>query len=317
MSQKPKTSTKPILLLMAAIVVLGVGVVIWDQRDIEEVEVQRAAVDPYASIDFEDPKASFALLQYVSNEGGDEILQDLAIDWLSEQYRGRNQLQPRQEEWLFSMLEDGGHSDWEISYKLWLFNDAFNVLHNARNQERLTTLLKGLALTHDAKDMRLYALQHIELQRSVGHLTGPLAEEIRGTLKTLAYDPQSEVAGTALVNLTLWDGKETPPTQDLIDLALELAADTQRTDDIRVTALHAVNEHSIELSRKLATDLEQSIHVRKAAIAWIGKYGSESDTETLQSLAQENYRISQAAKPAIEAISSRKNGQPARTLIQL
>ena len=317
MSQKPNSLNKPILLLAAAIVIVTVVVVVWGRREAEDTHVQRPLLDPYASIDFEDPKASFALLQFVANEGGDEILQDLAIDWLSEQYRGRTQLQPRQEEWLFSMLEDGGHSDWEIGYKLWLFNDAFNVLHNARDQERLTALLKGLALTHEAKDMRLYALQHIELQRSVGHLTGPLAEEIRGTLKTLAYDPQSEVAGTALVNLTLWEGKETPPSQDLINLALELAADTQRTDDIRVTALHSVHEHSLELSRKLATDLKQSVHVRKAAIAWMGKYGSEADADTLRELAQENFRIAQAAKPALEAINSRKNGKPARTLIEL
>ena len=317
MSQKPNRLTKPILLLAAAIVVLGVAVVIWDQRGGDNPQTQKPETNSYTGLNLEDPKPSFALLQYVADEGGDEILRQMAIDWLSEQYRARTQLVSRQEEWVFSMLESGGHPGWEIGYKLWLFNDAFNVLHNARDQKRLTELLKGLALTHSDKTMRLYALQHIELQRSVGHLVGPMADEIRATLIELAYDPQSEVAGTALVNLTLWDGEETKPSQDLIDLALEIAADTQRTDDIRVTALHAIKEHSLQLSRKLATDLEQSVHVRKAAIGWMGQYGSESDTEALQKLAQENFRIAQAANPALEAIRNRKNGKPTRTLIQL
>lgn len=309
-------STKPALLLMAGVLLLAAGVFIWRQGGVSNQTAQPTA-DPYASLDLKDPKPSFLLLQYVAAHGGDQYTRQFSIDWLSEQARLRQPLKPDQENWLYSMIEAGGHKNWEIGYKLWLFNDAFNCLHMANDQNRLTHLLQDLALHHEDKTMRLYALQHLEIQRSRGHLEGDLANQVHASLINLARDDQSEVAGTALVNLLSWDGPEIPPFTELVDLALDIAADTLRSDDIRVTALHAVGQHSLTLARALAPDTTQSVHVRKAAIAWMGKYGNETDNETLKQLAQENFRIAQAAKPALAAIKSRKNGEPARTLIKL
>ena len=47
------------------------------------------------------------------------------------------------------MLEGGGHKNWEIEYAQWLYNDSFNVLHLAEDQNRLTRLLQKLVLEHD------------------------------------------------------------------------------------------------------------------------------------------------------------------------
>lgn len=317
MSQKPNSPTKSILLIVAAILLLAVVVVIWDQRGGDDPQVSISKTDPFASLNLKDPTPSYLLLQYVAKHGGDPYTRQFSIDWLSEQARLRQALKPDQEKWLFSMIENGGHKDWEIGYKQWLYNDSFNVLHMGNDQERLTNLLQDLALKHEDKTMRLYALQHIEIQRSLGHLVDELADEVHASLLTLAREEQSEVAGTALVNLIAWDGEETAPSKELIDLALGIAADTLRTDDIRVTALHAVGEYSLTLARAMASDASQPVHVRKASIAWMGQYGNEEDVATLQQLAKENFRIAQAAQPALAAIESRKSGKAARTLIEL
>lgn len=317
MTSKPNSSAKPILLVVAGVLLLAAALVIWNQRG-DGVEGQpQVATNPFASLNLKDPKPSFLLLQFVAEKGGDDITRQFSIDWLNEQARLRQPLKPQEESWLLSMLEAGGHKDWKMSYKHWLFNDAFSVLHMAQDQERLTGLIKDLALTREDKTMRLYALQHIEVQRSAGNLVDELADQMHASLLALASEDQSEVAGTALVNLIAWDGPEAVPSKELIDLALDISADTLRGDDIRVTALHAVGEHSLALARAMAPDTNQPVHVRKASIAWIGKYGSEADTKILKQIAQENFRVAQAANPALAAIHKRKGGNPTRKLIGL
>ena len=49
--------------------------------------------------------------------------------------------------------------------------------------------------------------------------------------------------------------------------------------------------------------------VIKASIACIGKFGVPSDTEILQQLATENFRIAQAAKPALKAITNSESNK--------
>ncbi len=305
------------MLIVAGLCLVAAAFVVWPQLRKPADSGKVAGRDPSAGLNLKDPQPSYLLLQYVTDKGGNEVTRQMAIDWLSEQARLRQALKPEQEAWLFSMIEGGGHKDWGIGYKQWIFNEAFNVLHMAKDQKRLTHLLEGLALKHEDKTMRLYALQHIELQRGQGHLVGERAEQIYASLVRLAREDQSEVAGTALVNLIAWEGPEAEPSKDLIDLALDMAAETQRADDIRVTALHAVGAHSLALARTLAPDTIQPVQVRKAAIAWIGKYGSDGDAEALKQLAQENFRIAQAANPAFQAIEARQDGKPARERIEL
>jgi len=182
---------------------------------------------------------------------------------------------------------------------------------------RHSALLQQLVVEHPHKTMRLYALQHIEIQRTIGNLTGPVADNARAALHQLAHEADGQVVGTALVALAEWDGLETPPSQELVELALVLAADIECAVDVRVTAIHAVGDRTLPLARTLASDTEQPVHVRKAAIACIGKYGTNEDTETLQQLASENFRIAQAAEPALKAIRHRETNGPAREAISL
>jgi hypothetical protein len=245
------------------------------------------------------------MLRYVADRGGDQHQRKFAIDWLAEQARLRLAPKADQETWLLSVLEKGGHPDWDIETQLWTFNDSFSYLHLGKEHERLTAILQDLALKHPHPTMRLYALQHIDIQRSIGNLTGPIAEKTHEMLHQLAQETDGEVAGTALVSLVNWEGPETPPSEALVKLANQLAGDTARTVDVRVTAMHAVGHQTLELARTLATDLSQPIHVRKAAIACIGHHGSEADTSSLKQLAQENFRIAQAAEPALKTILTR------------
>jgi hypothetical protein len=60
-------------------------------------------------------------------------------------------------------------------------------------------------------------------------------------------------------------------------------------------------------NKPIVVDATQPMLVRKASIACIGKFGVPSDTEILQQLATENFRIAQAAKPALEAITDRES----------
>jgi len=263
--------------------------------------------DPFINFNADEPIASYQMLRYVAERGGNEHQRKFAIEWLDEQARLRIAPKPDQETWLLSVIEKGGHPDWDIETQLWIFNNAFNYLNLGKEHDALTKQLLNLALEHPHKTMRLYAMQHIALHRSSGNLTGQIADETQAILQQLAQTNESEVAGSALVALVNWDGETTKPSEKLIQLANQLAGDNARSVDIRVTAMHAVSHHTLTLARTLATDLTQPVQVRKAAIACIGQYGSESDTEALKQLAQENFRIAQAAEPALQNIRKSKS----------
>lgn len=304
MSVTTSSTRKSILLVLAGVLVLGVAAFVWQQVKTQKNSSTKAT-DPYANLNLTNPIASYQMLQYVADRGGDEHQRRFAIDWLGDQTRLQLQPKVEQEAWILSMLEKGGHPDWDIEAKLWIFNDCFAYLHLGKQHERLTAILQNLALKHEHITMRLYALQHIDIQRSVGNLTGPIADQTHEMLEQLAKESDGKVAGTAVVALANWDGPNVPPTEKLVQLAIQLAADPTRTVDVRITAIHSVGARTLEVSRSLATDLTQPVMVRKAAIACIGKHGTESDTATLQQLAKENFRIAQAAEPALEAIHNR------------
>ena len=304
MSDSSTNIRKPVLLIAAGLLVFGGVAFIWQQQGKQEIPTAKVA-DSFSNLDLEELTASYQMLRYVVERGGDEHQRKFAIEWLDEQTRLKIPPKPDQETWLLSVIEKGGHPDWDIEAKLWIFNDAFAYLHLGNQHERLTAILQNLALKHPHITMRLYALQHIDIQRSVGNLTGPHADKTYEILEQLAKESDGKVAGSALVALTNWDGPKVPPSEKLVKLALQLAADTNRTVDVRITAIHAVGNGALELARTLATDLTQPVMIRKASIACIGKYGTESDTASLKQLAKENFRIAQAAEPALAAITNR------------
>ena len=314
---QPNKAVPPIV---AGVLVLALvtSLIIWNQSgpQADPKPQAKTQVDPYANLDLEQPQPSYQLLRYVADNGGDDFQRRLSIQWLADFGRLRSKPTASQESWLLSLIESGGHPDWDIETTLWLFNNTFNVLHNGKEPAGLTRQLNHLATQHPDMTMRLYALQHLEVQRNQGRLTGALADETRVMLKHHAFDEQSEVAGIALANLLTWDGPNSSASTDLIELALQITEDSHRPADVRVTALHAIGEHALELSRRLASDAQQVTHVRKAAIACIGQHGNQADVQTLQALSKENFRIAQAAKPALAAIRHRATKPAPRKLIE-
>jgi hypothetical protein len=269
----------------------------------------------YPGLDLKDPAATFETLRYVVDTGGDEHTRAQAIVWLDQQSRTMQPLSPRLEAWMFEVLNSGGHPQWDKEYKFWLFNSAFNALHPGPQQEKLTKLLAQLAVNDPEKTMRLYALQHLEVQRMAGRLTEPLVEEVRAMLLQIAATPDGQEAGLAIRLLAQWDGASSAMNPDVASQAIKLAADTSRALDGRVTALYAAGPAALALARDLASDATQPVLLRKASIALIGAHGSESDLTQLQKLSAESSRLAQAAEPALQTLRHRSANPHAPALI--
>ncbi|HEX5791081.1 MAG TPA: hypothetical protein VFY13_07995 [Luteolibacter sp.] len=287
------------------------GLVVWFQQRAGEVDSVRSTGGLLVGLNLEDPEPSYLILRHAVETGGTERTRELAVTWLDRQTRRQLPLTAEQENWFLAKLAANGHASWDSEFRFLFFNSAFNVLHLGSQQEELARLLVKLAVEAPEKTMRLYALQHIGVQRNIGHLTGPMADEVRATLHTLAAQPGSPVAGTALSNLTLWEGPETAPGQALIDLALKLAEEPTCEVDVRVTALHTAGAASLPLARRLAPDTKQPVQLRKAAIARIGQHGEAADCASLESLIAENFRIAQAAEPALRSLQQRSSNPQA------
>ena len=318
MSHRPATSRKiKGLLLAASLVLVVVSILVirtWKQNR-PSPSASRSADHAYPGIDLADPAASFETLRYVADTGGDESTRAQAIVWLDQQTRTMQPMTPRQEAWMLDMLRSGGHPQWAKDYKFWLFNSAFNTLHPGPRQEDLTRLLAHLAVHDPEQTMRLYALQHLEVQRTNGRLTGPLADEVHAILLQIAAAPDGQEAGLAIRFLAEWNGTDSPAQPDVISQALALAAADSRAVDVRVTALHAAGPAALPLARTLAADGGQPILLRKAAIACIGHHGSESDTADLRKLSAESSRLAQAADPAVHSIRHRTSRPNAPALV--
>lgn len=273
-------------------------------------------------IDLTDPQPSYALLRYVADAGGNANARNQAIVWLDDQARSRKPLPAEEESWLLSMIQSGGHTDWDIEYKLWLFNSAFNALHFCKDAAPLTRILFDLAQHHPHHTMRLYALQHIQSQLLAGRLDKSLAPKIHDFLHQQILLADSEIAGTALVILVEWQNNHNPALghigsmqDDVPARAAQIAAESGRPVDVRVTALQAAGAHAKETACAIAADTSQPILVRKAAIAIIGTHGGESDLALLQKLSSENARIAQAAAPAQSSISQRLTNNESPSLV--
>ena len=179
-------------ILVGGILLLVAGTVVILRHRPREATVEKpepTLAQTYPGLDLDDPQPSFSLLRHVTDTGGDEVTRELAIAWLDGQARRRLPLAPDHEEWLLGMLKDGGHPEWDSGFRFWIFNSAFNNLQYGTDQETFTKLLKDLALNAPERTMRLYALQHLELQRTGGRLTGELAAGVESDLKDLAAAP--------------------------------------------------------------------------------------------------------------------------------
>lgn len=269
--------------------------------------------ETYPALDLKDPQPSFDCLRYVLETGGDETTRQIAIVWIDEEARRRIPLAKEREAYLFEMVEANGHPEWDSEYRLWVFNSTFNLLHHAKDQERLTRLLLKLAIGDSDRTMRLYALQHIGSQRDSDVIQGALAEETRTILQKLVAEPNGEVVGTAIELLVRWDPESN--STDPQEQAAQIAADAVRPIDVRVTALHAAESRGLELARRLASDTAAHVILRKASIATIGRYGNESDLAALEKITAENFRLSQAAEPALQALRQRASNPKAPELI--
>ena len=137
-----------------------------------------------------------------------------------------------------------------------------------------------------------------------------IRDSIRATVEALARQQESEVSGTAIQLLADWDvhADDKPLAPDVAQLAVATAADGSRSVDIRVTAIHAAGPAALSLSRDLASNPEEPVMLRKAAIARMGEDGGPEDLAQLESLTKESSRLAQAAQPAIESIRQRASG---------
>ena len=266
----------------------------------------------YPGLDLQDPAASYQTLRYIADTGGDEATRSQALVWLDEHSRSGQPLDPAREKFLLELLRSGGHPAWDIEYKLWLFNSAFNNLHASPNPEPLSEILYELAAHHPHRTMRLYALQHIGVQRGQGRLKGKIADRIYTLLEGQAGQADPEVAGTAIQLLVGWNRDQATADPDDIARAIGIANDTSLPTDVRITALHAAEAHALESARVLAADPSQPVLLRKAAIALIGQHGSENDIARLEIYARENFRLAQAAEPARTTIRRRLTNPHAR-----
>lgn len=290
------------------------GFAIWKTLPQKTAEPRTAShAETYPALDLKDPQPSFDCLRYVYQTGGDETTRQVAIVWIDDETRRKIPLSKERESYLFEIVETNGHPEWDQEYRQWIFNSSFNLLHHAKDQERLTRLLLKLAIHDSDRTMRLYALQHIGSQRDSDVIHGELAEETRTILQKLVAEPNGEVVGTAIELLARWDPESHAP--DIQEQAAQIAADTTRPIDVRVTALHASEALGLQLARSLANDTAVHVILRKASIATIGRYGNESDLADLEKLTAENFRLAQAAEPALQTLRQRISNPKAPELI--
>jgi hypothetical protein len=256
--------------------------------------------------DLLDPAEDFNTYLHVVQTGGCEITRPAAISWLDFHERRHLPLSANNVESVMALLRAGGHRSWESSYRQHLFNSAFNALQGSDIGSEFTLILRDLAVKDADPVMRLYALQHLGMQRRNGLLSGTLADEIHTLLETLARNSAEAVSGTAIQVLAAWDGTAGAENDTAtMALALATAADPSRPVDVRVTALHESGPACLELARTLASDASSPVLLRKAAIAGIGRYGAAEDSVMLASFQAESSRIAQAVIPARKAIQDR------------
>jgi len=328
---RPKPSSgilAPSRWLLAGIVALAVAVsvvlLIWNAGRPPPIQPRVAdkpvpEVPSAPTMDLENPPESYETFRNTVALGGDDRTREAAITWLDRVARESRVAPGEQESFLLTMLENGGNSSWSPGYRQHLFNSTFNALRRGGPNESLQRLLQKMAVGDSDRTLRLYALQHIGLERGSHRIKGELAEEIHHTLSNLAAEPDGEVAGLAVALLTAWNGNDAsiPVDEKDLQVALDIAADPKRSPDNRVTAIHAAGPASLPLARRIAGDSSEPIFVRKAAVARIGFHGDATDFGLLEKLRGENSRLAQAAEPALRSVRDRLAHPSAPQLIPI
>lgn len=253
------------------------------------------------------PSESFQTLCHVLASGGGPLTRETAVAWLDRITREHRPLPAEAEAPLLGMLASDGHPDWSAGYRQQIFNSACNALRadSGTCGESFVRILLAHATAHPDRVLRLYALQHIDLLRRDGELEGALADEIHRSLQVLAADPESDVAGTAILLLAGWEGHSAEASPAVLELAVATAGDASRPVDIRVSALHSAGPAVLDTARAIAVNTAEPVILRKAAIARIGRHGGATDLPVLADLRAESTRLAQAADPAIEALRKR------------
>jgi hypothetical protein len=288
-----------------------VGVVAWfalKQRSAKTPTTETPAPSfeqTYPGLDLADPVPSFEVLRYAYDTGGDERTRQLAIVWLDDHAATERPPAPELEAWLMDMLQAKGHPDWDVNFRMWLFNSAFNVFHHGQDQEAFTRYLHDLARHDEVRTIRIYAIQHLGIQRMNGRLSGILADEVRESLQEMSKLRDGGVAGMAVARLAEWNDPENMMDSEVLTQAIAIASDPSQPVDARVTALHAAGADALALSRELAKSTNEPVILRKSAIACIGNHGDAEDVAKLEILGRESSRIAQASQPALRKIRDR------------
>jgi len=262
---------------------------------------------------------SLATLSHVLETGGCELTREAAIGWLDQQTREQIEPSSDTQTVIFSMLRDAeGHAAWPLGYREHLFNSACNALRVRASEgtaEALANILHDHVRSRSDRTLRLYSLQHIDSLRKAGKLGEPLAGAIHQTLEELAENGDSDIAGTALQLLAVWDGDADGAAREVLELAARTAADRQRPVDIRVSAIHTAGAAGLVAARAIATDPAEPMLLRKAAIACLGRDGNASDVPTLETLKDGHFRLAQAAEPALVRLRTRIKGESSPPLL--
>ena len=292
----------------AGLVLLGAaGLMLWLGRGKPAEVAGRAGGSVQRDAEIASGGESFQTLCQVLASGGGPLNREAAVAWLDRITREHRPLPAEAEAKLLGMLASDGHPDWSAAYRQQIFNSACNALRADSGvfTESFVRILLAHATAHPDRVLRLYALQHIDSLRRDGDLEGALADEIHRSLQVLAADPESDVAGTAILLLAGWEDHAAAASPAVLELAVDTAADVSRPVDIRVSALHSAGPRILDTARAIAVNTAEPAILRKAAIARIGRHGGATDLPVLADLRTESTRLAQAADPAIEALRMR------------
>lgn len=298
---------------LVGIVVVTGGVAVlagtwWLSRPPAQPQVNAAARTAVRST----PSDPFSQTLAILTGGGDPVAVDAAIEFLDTAARLGKPLDEDRQAALLAALERDtpkgmGEGEWAH-----LFNSACNALATGSTvpDKALVALLERSAASDPRLVMRLYALQHLGLRYAA--CESPEQERIRALVRAILADPQSPVAGTALVLSRLWETPDQPGEIPSLESARVIAADPARPVDVRVAALHVAGDDPgvLPLARRLAADSAQPVILRKSALNLIGRHGAAEDLALLRRCGDESSRLAQAGEPAARSLEDRLAGRP-------
>jgi hypothetical protein len=194
-------------------------------------------------------------------------------------------------------------------------NELLNLLR-AQNDGTpgLADLLLHMAVKDPNHVLRMYALQHISLWIPDEPSTEK-RQALIDHLKRLAVNPADPLAGSAVLFLSDLknDGiinEQINDSETLGQASLKIMSDNKAAPEVRISALHACVEQgyaeALPNARDIAADTTLMIPLRKAAIHYIGTFGTAEDAARLESLAAQKPELTAASKPALARLRQEK-----------